>query len=86
MYSGTSRRKIRQYRSSVRRSGYLPADGRLINEYMPNLKKILDDSENYWSEITAPDGHTYGFPYIEEMYGLVLTGGPLLINKTWWMR
>ena len=29
------------------------------------------------------DGHTYGFPYIEEMYGLVLTPGPLLINKTW---
>ncbi len=61
---------------------FLPTEG-LINEYMPNLKKILDDSENYWSEITAPDGHTYGFPYIEEMYGLVLTGGPLLINKTW---
>lgn len=61
---------------------FLPTEG-LINEYMPNLKKILDDSENYWSEITAPDGHTYGFPYTEEMYGLVLTGGPLLINKTW---
>lgn len=61
---------------------FMPTEG-LINEYMPNLKKILDDSDNYWSEITAPDGHTYGFPYIEEMYGLVLTGGPLLINKTW---
>ncbi|BDF43038.1 extracellular solute-binding protein [Eisenbergiella sp.] len=61
---------------------FMPTEG-LINEYMPSLKKILDDSENYWSEITAPDGHTYGFPYIEEMYGLVLTGGPLLINKTW---
>ena len=61
---------------------FQPTEG-LINDYMPNLKKILDDSENYWSEITAPDGHTYGFPYIEEMYGLVLTGGPLLINKTW---
>lgn len=61
---------------------FLPTED-LINESMPNLKKILDDSENYWAEITAPDGHTYGFPYIEEMYGLVLTGGPLLINKTW---
>lgn len=55
----------------------------LINDYMPNLKKILDESDKYWLEITAPDGHTYGFPYIEEMYGLVLTGGPFLINKTW---
>ncbi len=61
---------------------FLPTEG-LINEYMPNLKKILDDHPQYRAEITAPNGHTYGFPYIEEMYGLVLTGGPLLINKTW---
>lgn len=55
----------------------------LINNYAPVVKKALDDSESYWTEITAPDGHTYGFPYIEEMYGLVLTGGPWLINKNW---
>lgn len=61
---------------------FLPTES-LINEYMPNLKKILDDHPQYRAEITAPNGHTYGFPYIEEMYGLVLTGGPLLINKTW---
>jgi len=61
---------------------FLPTEG-LINDYMPNLKKILDANPNYRAEITAPNGHTYGFPYIEEMYGLVLTGGPLLINKTW---
>lgn len=61
---------------------FMPTEG-LINEYMPNLKKVLDESDKYWLEITAPDGHTYGFPYIEEMYGLVLTGGPFLINKTW---
>ncbi|SHO53246.1 extracellular solute-binding protein [Anaerocolumna xylanovorans] len=61
---------------------FLPTEN-LINNDMPHLKKILDDSENYWKEIKAPDGHTYGFPYIEEMYGLVLTGGPFLINKTW---
>ncbi len=61
---------------------FLPTEG-LINEYMPNLKKILDDHPQYRAEIIAPNGHTYGFPYIEEMYGLVLTGGPLLINKTW---
>ena len=61
---------------------FLPTEG-LINDYMPNLKKILDDHPTYRMEITAPNGHTYGFPYIEEMYGLVLTGGPMLINKTW---
>ena len=61
---------------------FLPTEN-LINNYMPNVKKILDDHPKYWTEIKAPDGHTYGFPYIEEMYGLVLTGGPFLINKTW---
>lgn len=55
----------------------------LINNYAPAVKAVLDNSENYWAEIIAPDGHTYGFPYIEEMYGLVLTGGPWLINKNW---
>lgn len=61
---------------------FLPTED-LINNYAPVVKKALDESESYWTEITAPDGHTYGFPYIEEMYGLVLTGGPWLINKTW---
>lgn len=61
---------------------FLPTET-LIDEYMPNLKKILDDNPTYWEEITAPNGHTYGFPYIEEMKGLVLTPGPMIINKTW---
>lgn len=61
---------------------FIPTEN-LINNYMPSLKKILDAHPTYWTEIKAPDGHTYGFPYIEEMYGLVLTGGPLLINKNW---
>ncbi|MDR1765854.1 MAG: extracellular solute-binding protein [Lachnospiraceae bacterium] len=61
---------------------FLPTEA-LINNDMPHLRKILDDHPVYWSEITAPNGHTYGFPYIEEMYGLVLTGGPWMINKMW---
>ena len=61
---------------------FIPTEN-LINNYMPSVKKILDAPPTYWTEIKAPDGHTYGFPYIEEMYGLVLTGGPLLINKNW---
>ena len=61
---------------------FLPTEN-IIDEYMPNLKKILDDNPQYRQEITAPNGHTYGFPYIEEMKGLVLTPGPLIINKTW---
>ncbi|MGN1367365.1 MAG: extracellular solute-binding protein [Aristaeellaceae bacterium] len=61
---------------------FLPTED-LIAEYMPTLSKVLEDNPNYKQEVTAPDGHTYGFPYIEQMFGLVLTPGPLLINETW---
>lgn len=39
----------------------------LIDKYMPNLKKILDENPEYRSLITAPDGHIYSFPWIEEL-------------------
>ncbi|MFC5631635.1 MULTISPECIES: ABC transporter substrate-binding protein [Streptococcus] len=39
----------------------------LIDKYMPNLKKILDEHPEYRSLITAPDGHIYSFPWIEEL-------------------
>lgn len=55
----------------------------LINEYIPNLAKIFKEHPYYASLAMAPDGGYYGFPYIEEMYGLVLTSGPFFINQTW---
>ena len=55
----------------------------LIDSYMPNLKKVLDDNPNYRAEITAPSGNIYGFPYIEEMLSCVLSPGPMVINKVW---
>lgn len=39
----------------------------LIEKHMPNLKKILDENPEYRSMITAPDGHIYSFPWIEEL-------------------
>jgi len=38
-----------------------------INKYMPNLKKILDSRPDYKKIITAPDGHIYSLPWIEEL-------------------
>ena len=58
-----------------------------VDEYvdtaMPNLAKIYEQRPQYRSLATLPDGHLYSFPYIEEMYGLVLTPGPLFINTAW---
>ncbi|OFT01355.1 ABC transporter substrate-binding protein [Granulicatella sp. HMSC31F03] len=39
----------------------------LIDKYMPNLKKILEEKPEYKSLMTAPDGHIYAFPWIEEL-------------------
>ena len=51
---------------------FIPTE-ELIDNYMPKYKELLESKEEYRLEATAPDGHIYGFPYIEEMFGLVLT-------------
>ncbi|WP_424767873.1 ABC transporter substrate-binding protein [Paenibacillus sp. sgz302251] len=38
----------------------------LINEYAPNLKKLLEERPDIKASITAPDGHIYGLPTWEE--------------------
>ena len=53
----------------------------MIDEYMPNLKKILDENPQYRKQITAPDGHIYSLPTINEMNPT--THDKLFINKTW---
>jgi len=61
---------------------FMPTE-KLIEQFCPTLVKIFNENPKYNMEATAPDGHKYGFPYIEQMYGLVLTPGPLLINTVW---
>lgn len=39
----------------------------LIDQYMPNLKKIFDENPEYRQLSVAPDGHIYSFPWIEEL-------------------
>jgi len=39
----------------------------LIEEHMPNLKAVLEKAPEYEAMITAPDGHIYSFPWIEEL-------------------
>ncbi|MBD1379739.1 ABC transporter substrate-binding protein [Metabacillus arenae] len=39
----------------------------LIEEHMPNLKKVLKQAPEYRKMITASDGHIYSFPWIEEL-------------------
>lgn len=58
-----------------------------IAKYMPNLTKILDENPQYKAAITAPDGHIYSFPWIEELgsgKGVIQAVGAIpWINKKW---
>lgn len=58
-----------------------------IDNYMPNLKKVLDENPEYRKLITAPDGHIYSFPWIEQLgvgkEAIQAIGGMPFINKKW---
>lgn len=41
----------------------------LIDKYMPNLKAIFEKYPEYRTMCTAPDGHIYSFPWIEQLGG-----------------
>lgn len=59
----------------------------LIDNYMPNLKAVLDENPEYRSMITATDGHIYAFPWIEQLgsgkEAIQTIGDIPFINKTW---
>ena len=54
---------------------------------MPNLSKILEENPEYRKMITAPDGHIYSFPWIEELgsgkEAIQAVGDMPFINKKW---
>lgn len=58
-----------------------------IKKYMPNLQKVLDEKPEYKSMITAPDGHIYSFPWIEELgegkESIHSVNDMAWINKAW---
>lgn len=59
----------------------------LIKKYMPNLQKVLDEKPEYKSMITAPNGHIYSFPWIEELgegkESIHSVNDMAWINKAW---
>lgn len=59
----------------------------LIENNMPNLKRVLEENPEYKTMVTAPDGHIYGFPWIEQLgagkEAIQSVGGMPFINKAW---
>ncbi|OXM15097.1 extracellular solute-binding protein [Paenibacillus herberti] len=50
----------------------------LIDNYAPNLKKILDENPNIRKNITTPDGHIFALPFINST--AVLYRNPMWYN------
>ena len=61
---------------------FIPTED-LIRQYVLRLATIYEEHPEYKQGSTTPNGHSFGFPYIEEMYGLVRTPGPFMINTQW---
>lgn len=55
----------------------------LIEEYAPNLSKILEENPDIRKNITAPDGHIYSLPVISAGYTAIWPWGPLWYNGEW---
>lgn len=59
----------------------------LIDNYMPNLQAVFEAYPEYRTMCTAPDGHIYGFPWIEQLgegkEAIQSVGGMPFINKKW---
>ncbi|RAV16065.1 extracellular solute-binding protein [Paenibacillus contaminans] len=53
----------------------------LIDKYAPNLKRILEQKPEVRSAITAPDGHIYALPQVNDVPGDLTT--KMWINKQW---
>lgn len=59
----------------------------LIDKYMPNLQAVFEKYPEYRVMCTAPDGHIYSFPWIEQLgsgkEAIQAIGGIPYINKKW---
>ncbi|MDF2962970.1 MAG: extracellular solute-binding protein [Paenibacillus sp.] len=59
---------------------FIPLEG-LIEKHAPNFQKILNDNPAYKKELTAPDGHIYSLPTVDDAYPK--SKDALFINKKW---
>ncbi|WP_162150786.1 hypothetical protein [Acholeplasma equifetale] len=76
-HAGFTDRDIIQYSAA---GTIIALDNYLDN--MPNFKRILEARPDIKKVVTAPDGHIYALPRVEEM-GLLQHPNILFINKDW---
>ncbi|MCU6709125.1 extracellular solute-binding protein [Paenibacillus sp. J5C_2022] len=59
----------------------IPLEG-LIEEYAPNIRKLLDDNPDIRSNLTTPSGHIYSLPFVDTP-GAFGVYPKLWINERW---
>jgi len=65
-------------------AGTLLAINELIDEYMPNLKALIDGSEEIRKGITFPDGNIYSAPLLyDPEFASLLMSQKLWVRKDW---
>lgn len=55
----------------------------LIDENMPNFKKILDEDPDIRKSITTPDGHIYSLPAVSRGDSAIWPRGPMWYKGEW---
>src|SRR5699024_2553073 len=56
----------------------------LIDEYAPNLKKLMEEEPSIEAAMTFPDGGIYTFPYLRSPDFMAGRTNPfILVNKEW---
>lgn len=78
LFSGLSDQQILSY---AQKGIFRPMDD-LIEEYAPNIKKVLDENPEIRKEITMPDGHIYAIPSVNEDQAPVQST-TLNLNRGW---
>lgn len=78
LFSGLSDQKILSYA----KKGIIRPLEDLIDQYAPNIKKVLEENPDIKKAITSPDGHIYAIPAVNEDEKPVQTT-TLNINKGW---
>lgn len=78
VFSGLSSSKINDYASK----GILRPIEDLIDNYAPNIKKMLDENPEIRKAITMPDGHIYAVPAINKDPNKVQST-TISLNKDW---
>lgn len=62
--------------------GVLLPLNKLIDEYAPHIKKLLQETPGYKEGVTAPDGNIYALPAINECYHCSY-GNKIWVNSEW---